>query len=158
MSDAIKMPCDCLNTCGDDSWLKDGRAQPCKAYTQVTDQNRLDADRHLAEALGWTNLFNAGGALLGTPPTGGENSRGQAAVPRWTLDDASSFSLEVEYTLSIWQSDTVEIQDVDGIFVTKANYEDHPTRKDAVRYAIVIAVTALLTIEAAQAAAEFEQF
>ena len=34
--------CDCLNWCGDDPWLKDGRAVPC--------QERLDRERREREA------------------------------------------------------------------------------------------------------------
>lgn len=47
---------------------------------------QLKAEFDLAKALGWTNLVESGGTLLGTPPAGGENSRGQAAVPAWTRD------------------------------------------------------------------------
>lgn len=47
---------------------------------------QLHAEKQLAIALGWTNLVDVGGSLLGTPPGGAENSRGQAAVPRWTRD------------------------------------------------------------------------
>lgn len=36
------VPCDCLNYCGDDAWLLDGRATPC--------QHAIERDRKLAEA------------------------------------------------------------------------------------------------------------
>lgn len=35
------MSCDCLNTCGDDPGLKDGRAQPCEHYLRQKEQERL---------------------------------------------------------------------------------------------------------------------
>lgn len=42
MSDQPKLPpCDCLNWCGDDPWLQDGRAEPC--------QDRKDRERREAE-------------------------------------------------------------------------------------------------------------
>ena len=31
---ATPVTCDCLNDCGDDPWLKDGRSQPCKYLRQ----------------------------------------------------------------------------------------------------------------------------
>lgn len=103
----------------------------------VTDDQRLVADLHLAMALGWTNLFNAGGSLIGTPPTGGENSRGQAAVPRWTSDwDACGrlmVDLEIEPTFypenaAAW---------ADGDTDMTALYCDHPSKNQAVMFAIV---------------------
>ena len=30
MSQLSGPPCDCLNNCGDDPWLKEGRSTPCK--------------------------------------------------------------------------------------------------------------------------------
>lgn len=36
-----KPPCDCLNWCGDDPWLNDGRAEPC--------QERKERERRAAE-------------------------------------------------------------------------------------------------------------
>jgi len=40
----LKTPvaCDCLNWCGDDPWLKDGRSMPCK---QRAEYNRIEAVR-----------------------------------------------------------------------------------------------------------------
>lgn len=46
----------------------------------------LELNETLAYRLGWTNLFPIGSALLGTPPDGGVNSRGQALVPDWCGD------------------------------------------------------------------------
>jgi hypothetical protein len=49
-------------------------------------QQQLDANRRLAELMGWTNIFQVSGALLGTPPDGAAQSRGQARVPDWNGD------------------------------------------------------------------------
>lgn len=49
-------------------------------------QQQLDANRRLAELLGWTDLFQVRGALLGTPPAGAPQCRDQARVPNWAGD------------------------------------------------------------------------
>jgi hypothetical protein len=46
----------------------------------------IDANRRLAELLGWTEIFDVGGALLGMPPGGNPASRDQARVPDWVGD------------------------------------------------------------------------
>lgn len=46
----------------------------------------LEANRRLATALGWTNIVAVGGSLLGKPPPGEPECRGQAAVPDWAGD------------------------------------------------------------------------
>lgn len=51
----------------------------------------------LAEHLGWTEIFNTGGALLGRPPCGGLNSRGQAMVPNWATNFNDACELAVEF-------------------------------------------------------------
>lgn len=35
------MSCDCLNSCGDDPGLKDGRAQPCELLLTQRERDRL---------------------------------------------------------------------------------------------------------------------
>lgn len=44
--------CDCLNECGDDDWLRDGRAKPC-AYRKLrlAMQQEQDQDIAIAEDL-----------------------------------------------------------------------------------------------------------
>ena len=37
--------CDCLNWCGDDPWLKDGRAQPCEYERALQQKLELSAKR-----------------------------------------------------------------------------------------------------------------
>ena len=34
------IPCDCLNWCGDDSWVRDGRAAPC---SKMLEHNEREA-------------------------------------------------------------------------------------------------------------------
>lgn len=46
----------------------------------------MSTNRRLAEILGWTEIFDVGGALLGNPPLGEPEGRGQARVPDWTGD------------------------------------------------------------------------
>jgi hypothetical protein len=57
----------------------------------------LEANRRLATALGWTNIVAVGGALLGTPPAGQPECRGQAAVPKWSGDWRHCGPLMVKY-------------------------------------------------------------
>lgn len=46
----------------------------------------LETNRKLASLLGWTKIVDVGGALLGCPPAGEPECRGQARVPDWTGD------------------------------------------------------------------------
>lgn len=46
----------------------------------------LETNRKLALLLGWTKIVDVGGALLGCPPAGEPECRGQARVPDWTGD------------------------------------------------------------------------
>lgn len=42
---AVPPQCDCLNVCGDDNWLYDGRAEPCdnrKKWLADQEQRRQD--------------------------------------------------------------------------------------------------------------------
>lgn len=57
----------------------------------------MDANRRLAELLGWTELFKVGGAWLGRPPGGCQKSRDQAKVPDWTGDWRDCGPLMVEH-------------------------------------------------------------
>ena len=38
--------CDCLTWCGDDPWLKDGRAEPCAYRKKREEDERIDDERH----------------------------------------------------------------------------------------------------------------
>jgi len=50
------------------------------------DEKGMEANRRLAELLGWTEIVNVGGAWLGRPSGGSQKSRDQAKVPDWTGD------------------------------------------------------------------------
>jgi hypothetical protein len=55
MNKKKKAPCDCLNICGDDPWLKDGRSQQCEAAKQRAMNEASFAAKRAAEQ----NFFNA---------------------------------------------------------------------------------------------------
>lgn len=61
----------------------------------------IEANRRLAELLGWTEIFDVGGALLGTPPPGAPACRNQAKVPDWTGDWRDCGPLMTEYVDSL---------------------------------------------------------
>lgn len=46
----------------------------------------LTLNRRLATLLGWSNIIETGGALLGTPPPGEYCVRNQCRVPDWAGD------------------------------------------------------------------------
>jgi hypothetical protein len=57
----------------------------------------------LAELLGWTNISQTNGALLGKPPPGHYCVRDQALIPNWTNDWQHCGPLIVQYQLySTW--------------------------------------------------------
>jgi hypothetical protein len=103
----------------------------------------------LATFLGWTNLFALGAALLGTPPVGLPNCRGQAAVPDWCGNWSSAGPLIGAYGIELeWVNGGAAVE---ALANTRQMYEkfteqlaDHATPDDAVRLAIVRAVTAML--------------
>ena len=59
----------------------------------------------LALLIGWTNIVESGGSLLGTPPNGSPNSRDQMLVPNWNGDWKACGLLIVRYFLSIVTTD-----------------------------------------------------
>ena len=107
---------------------------------------QLQAESDLAIAYGWTNLVDVGGTLLGTPPGGAQNSRGQAAVPHWTRDWSACGPLISAHDLSI---DGIRFTPADQHVVVSFGSLDHqfvliPTTEwgsadEALRYAITIA-------------------
>ncbi|AYM76920.1 hypothetical protein D9M09_14765 [Janthinobacterium agaricidamnosum] len=64
-------------------------------------ENKIAANKRLAELLGWSNIAEVNGALIGTPPAGAAESRGQALVPDWASDWAAAGPLAVEYNIVI---------------------------------------------------------
>jgi hypothetical protein len=61
----------------------------------------LEANRRLAGLLGWTNIVEVAGALLGTPPVGSPESRGQAKVPDWAGDWRECGPLSSEHQIDV---------------------------------------------------------
>lgn len=106
------------------------------------DQKYIEAERRLAELLGWTNLVEVGGSLVGTPPEGGV--RGQAAVPRWARDKAAAFDLIVHCTLLV---DVATIckqtwATSEGFTSFVESWDNHPSVEQATMFAIVKAAIA----------------
>ena len=112
-------------------------------------ENKIAANKHLAELLGWTSIIEVGGALVGTPPVGAAESRGQALVPDWMGDWAAAGPLVVEYRVDLeW---TYGGRDVVAIINRNDMYEEFPvllaefsTPDAAARAAVVRAVAELV--------------
>lgn len=64
-----------------------------------TQQQNLDLNWKVAEALGWTELFRVGGSIVGCPPGGSPNSRNQAMVPNWSGDFNLCCELGLSYNI-----------------------------------------------------------
>jgi hypothetical protein len=108
----------------------------------------IEAEKQLAVRLRWTNLFDAGGTLIGTPPDGARHSRGQAVVPAWTRKWDACGPLMVQiglYPIDGADHGTAYIwvfKDLKCLAQVKA--AEHPSKEAAVRFAIVsAAITAL---------------
>ena len=105
---------------------------------------QLQAEHDLATAIGWTNLVDAGGPLIGTPPSGAEHSRGQAPVPAWSRDWRLTGPLLAALNLCV---DTA-FSDA-GLVVVSFGFgleeyiqvlaSEWPSRDEAVQYAITLA-------------------
>lgn len=107
----------------------------------------LDANRRLATALGWTNITEAGGALLGMPPWAAPNSRGQAAVPNWAGDWRECGPLIGAYGMCVGVTGIDALATCYGTDLYGPGIEafaDHLTEDAAIRQAIVQAVCAKL--------------
>lgn len=64
-------------------------------------ENKIAANKRLAELLGWSSLAEVGGALVGTPPAGAAESRGQALVPDWAGDWLAIGPLAAEHQVDV---------------------------------------------------------
>lgn len=105
----------------------------------------LEAEKRLAELLGWTNIdpYCSRGNWFGYK--GGE----AYTVPRWTQNDAEAFKLMVEYEQYPFQPDDGVIVVASGL--SSPSYytviiEDHIDKATAVRYAIVMATIRKLEV------------
>jgi hypothetical protein len=99
----------------------------------------MELTRRLAGLLGWSELTDAGGALLGRPPGGAENSRGQAAVPDWCGDWSAAGPISAEHEIDIFHSHSSVRGQWDVAQHARANIVDDD-RDAATREAIVRAV------------------
>ncbi|WP_312547587.1 hypothetical protein [Massilia sp.] len=108
--------------------------------------NRTAANRRLAELLGWTELFEVPGAILGAPPAGQPAGRGQAKVPDWTGDWRDCGPLLAQHRMSLDGTalDAVARCRPYEAPVGTAAYAEFETEDAAVRAAIVAAVVAKL--------------
>jgi hypothetical protein len=102
--------------------------------------NGIDANRRLAELLGWTAIFNVGGALLGTPPPGSPACRNQAKVPDWTGDWRDCGPLMVAHARFIGiHGPWVSVSVIDGWDLSWCR-DDGESEDEATRRGIVTAV------------------
>ena len=99
-------------------------------------ENKIAANKRLAELLGWSNILDVGGALVGTPPAGAVASRGQAMVPDWMGDWAVAGPLLAQFEIRLMPMSA----GVDASGFLKW-YRFYPDRDAAVRAAIIKAVT-----------------
>lgn len=98
-------------------------------------ESKIAANKHLAELLGWTSLVEVGGSLLGTPPAGAAESRGQALVPDWAGDWVAAGPLAVEYNIVIEPG--IRTSNAGGYMV---HHYLHESKNAAVTFAIANAV------------------
>lgn len=70
----------------------------------------MGANKRLAGLLGWSSLIEVDGALVGTPPAGAAESRGQALVPDWMNEWSAAGPLLVEYRVDLeWSHDGKDV-------------------------------------------------
>jgi hypothetical protein len=107
------------------------------------------ANMRLAMLLGWTNLFAAGGALLGTPPAGAPSCRGQAPVPNWCGDWGAAGPLLGAYGIRLgWVHEDMSARG--GVNTRRCTEHfveaqaDHQCSDDALRMVVVRAASAAL--------------
>ena len=112
-------------------------------------ENKIAANKRLAELLGWTHITEVGGALVGTSPAGVAESRGQALVPDWVGDWAAAGQLICEYRVDLeWSHDGMDVvaiinrNDMYGKFPVLL--ADFSTPDAAARAAVVRAVAELV--------------
>ena len=99
-------------------------------------ENKIAANKRLAELLGWSRIAEVGGALVGMPPAGAAESRGQALVPDWMGDWAAAGPLLAQFEIRLTPASTCV--DASGFL---ARYRRYPDRDAAARAAIVMAAT-----------------
>lgn len=63
MTTSTPVPCDCINWCGDDPWLRDGRATPCAALLMRDEKEARLIDRQINTTRLLDQLGHAGDTL-----------------------------------------------------------------------------------------------
>lgn len=102
----------------------------------------LDLNRRLALALGWTNIVDVGNALLGMPPWGIPQARGQAPVPNWAGSWKDCGPLLSEHMIGTSHTaETVPAAIMTGVTM---GISAEGNRDAALRQVIVLAVAAKL--------------
>ena len=100
----------------------------------------LAANRRLAELLGWKNITDAGGTLLGMPPWAIPNARGQAQVPNWAGDWQEAGKLIAQHNVHLvtgcWSTSACAA----GYTPNMQPHDKHNTPDEATRAAVVQAV------------------
>ncbi|OEZ92179.1 hypothetical protein JAB9_47450 [Janthinobacterium sp. HH107] len=99
-------------------------------------ENKIAANKRLAELLGWSSIVEVGGALVGMPPAGAAASRGQAMVPDWLGDWAAAAPLLAQFEIRLMSMSAGV--DASGFLEW---YRLYPDKDAAARAAIVKAVT-----------------
>jgi len=104
-----------------------------------------------AIAGGWTNITpvnDAHGTLLGEPPDGAKNSRGQALVPDYCGDwRHAGLALSAYTGSSVWTDQAyayAKLQDCENTVALRELIADHPTLDTAIKTAIIRAETAIM--------------
>ena len=98
--------------------------------------SKIAANKRLAELLGWSSIAEVGGALVGTPPAGAAEGRGQALVPDWMGNWSAAGPLLAQLEIRLTPASTCV--DAGGFL---ARYLCYPDRDAAARAAIVMAAT-----------------
>ena len=104
-----------------------------------------------AIAGGWTNIIcvdGVQGTLLGEPPDGAANSRGQAMVPDYCGDwRHASLALSAYTGSSVWTDQDyvyAKLQDIENTVAFREVILAHPTIDAAIKAAIIRAETAIM--------------
>jgi hypothetical protein len=116
------------------------------AISSPAEQMYIDTERQLALQLGWSSIVCAEEALLGRPPEGTRNCRGQALVPRWCRDWTFTGPLLTQYDIDVSHDgkDAISVHWEGAVQGQAHDVIEHPNKDAATRFAIVQAVIAKL--------------
>lgn len=113
--------------------------------------NYAEINARRADVDGWTRIVQVGSApfsMLGTPPDGAPNSRGQAMIPDYCGDWRHVGRALASYTKSsVWTDEIfcyVVLRDLESHVAMREMIADHPSLDAAMRTAVIKAETMLL--------------